>query len=360
MGAVAALSGCGGAGQGLADQRIGVGGAEPEQQHVPGLDVLTAEPSVPDGPASGEDLGGRVLPEDLVHGIADAAPATGHGVGELVLGEHQPHGVADPVGGGEVPGGRDGHQIQHVLLVGERLGEGEHAGGHVVPGCGPLRGHQPGHVFPEPQMGALRVRSAVGEVLQHPRDVGPFVVGEADQPGEDEDGEWLAEVGDEVGRAAAAHLVDEPVRQLLAVPADRMRIGAFEGRSDHADVPPVLLARAEVDRRQGAPHHGQQRPVLGYVRPLVPQADIAREQLPVAGDLMELAVADDQPGGEPAREFHRDDGPVIAAHGPVDGLGVGLEFGPVERHGPGVSRTAGRRRRRRRRGLGGRWARHES
>lgn len=101
--AVAALPGAdGGGGDLLPDVRVGVGRAEPEEQHVAPGDVLSAEPGVTCGPATSQDLGGAVLPEHLVHGLGDTMPAAGQGVGELVLGEHQPGGVADPVGGGQV------------------------------------------------------------------------------------------------------------------------------------------------------------------------------------------------------------------------------------------------------------------
>lgn len=134
------------------------------------------------------------------------------------------------------PHGRDGHQVERILLVRERFGVGEHPGGDVVAGPRTLRRDQVPHVLAEAQVRLLCAGAAVGEVLEHPRDVGSLVVGEADEPGEHEDGQGLGELGDEVGGSPAAHGVDEPVGQLLAVLPDFEGVRPFESRYDHVDI----------------------------------------------------------------------------------------------------------------------------
>ncbi len=254
-------------------------------------------------------------------------------------------------------GRRDGHQVEGVLLVGERLGVGEHPGGHVVPRQLPLGGDEAVHVLAEALVRLLRPGAAVREVLEHPGDVGALLVGEAHEAREHEDGQRLGVFGDEVGGAPRAHGVDEPVGQLLAVLADFEGVHRFERGDDHVDVAAVLGPRGEVDGRHGRPDHGQERPVGGDVLPLVPEGDVPGEQLPVAGDLVELPVADHQPGGDAAVQLDGDDGPVLAPHPPVQLLRFGVEAGSAERDGPGAADGAaacgGR-------GRGGRGVRHRT
>lgn len=122
--------------------------------------------------------------------------------------------------------------------------------------------------------------SSVGQVLQHPGDVRALLVREADEAGEDEHGQRFGELRDEVGGPPGADGVDEAVGQLLAVLPDLEGVRGFERGHDHLGVPPVLGARGEVDGGHRPSDHGEQRPVLRDVLPLVPEADVTGNNSP--------------------------------------------------------------------------------
>ncbi len=91
----------------------------------------------------------------------------------------------------------------------------------------------------------------------------------------------------------------------------------------------MFLVLGEHQRRLVA-HERQQRPVLRCRVPAVPALRVAREQLRVAGDVVDLPVAHDEPGGHVAVQQDRRDGTVLSAQFPVQLCRILGELRPVQ------------------------------
>ena len=135
--------------------------------------------------------------------------------------------------------------------------------------------------------------------------------------------------------ARAAQGVDQLVREPLGVAAQFEGVDGLQRVGDHRGALAVALADRVEDRRLLAADHRQQRPVGGDAVPLVPQVGVAGEQHRVAGDLVQLAVAEHQPGRYVAVEHDGRHGAVVAPHVAVERVRVGLEPGAAQRDGGG-------------------------
>ena len=188
------------------------------------------------------------------------------------------HPSRDEVAGGLVAGHREKEeeqlQLHLVQLLPLDLDLGEHAH-QIVAGIGPLGGEQPGRVGIELHsgllgdlalglvLGVLAADHAVGPV-EHPV---PVLVGDAEQIGDDDQGELGGDVGDEVGLPRLDHrvddvvgglvdvlvkLVDHPRREALV---DQSPVAGVEGRV-HVEHEHLLLGQvviAQLPEERGLP-----------------------------------------------------------------------------------------------------------
>jgi len=188
----------------------------------------------------------------------------------------------------------------------------------------------------EPHIRGLRLRAAIGEGLHRPRELRGRLVRESHDPRQSQHGQRHGEFRNQFGLTTTAEGIDQIVGQILTGAPQFERVDRLERGLDHVEVPPVFRAGGEVDRGHGPADHRQQRPVRRNVRPLIPQGHIARKQIRVAGHLVQLAVADHQPGRDPTGQFHRHHRTVVAAHLVVEVMRVGMEPRTAQRHHHGI------------------------
>src|SRR5699024_5575070 len=86
--------------------------------------------------------------------------------------------------------------------------------------------------------------------------------------------------------------------------------------------------------------HGESWPVLGDLVPGVPAVGLAGEHARGTEYVVQLSVADHQPGGDVVLHQDRHDGSVFAAHLPVQGAGVGAKPRSVQLNGATVHRVS--------------------
>lgn len=243
---------------------VGVGGGQRDDERVACLQQRALVHHVPLRVVHGVVGHRRVGPQHLVEGVLDGQAAAGQVSGEAVVGQQQTQGVGDEV---LLRLGARAHEddegVDHLLVREPRRVQGQPRR-HVRSGLPPLQRDQLEERGGEQFVGPLGVHPV--EDAGHALDQLQSELGRAaEEVVEDEQGQDLGVLAEEVGLAGGREPVDEGVGTALDVAAQGVGLDPGQAVGDGAAQPSVLLAVGE--QGVGPVHHHRDD---GTVRGTVP------------------------------------------------------------------------------------------